>query len=155
RRVAGTRQIGTGRGYFAKSLTAEPASTSRRGFDGLLDHLFNLLHRRDMAAMAAEARSDTPAGQSFVKALGELDRVYRATAVKPIVIRKDALAKRPSHGDTIAKAFHLLEHGNMTAEQRGRMMIALSDLNDRVFAKSQHPMVERIDDVQVKLDAAL
>jgi hypothetical protein len=153
RRAVGVRSVGTGGSHFAKSFPAP--SASRGGFDALLDDLGAMLDARDTAAMAARARGDTAAGNEFRKALGDLDRVYLATAVKPIIVRADALVKRPNHGRTIAKAFAALDRNDLTQPQRIRLTQVLAELNSRAFAKSESPVVARIDEVTDQLNAAL
>lgn len=154
-----------GRGPWAlqKSLLADLNPHGRRCFAGAMVHAEDLSEglravdrkrvQQEVGALNARAKGHTPAGREFTKSLSALDDMYGAMKAKPIVIKK---ADLPGHGaETIRKAFDALQHGDLTAEQRGALMLKLSDLNDRVFAKADHPMLARITDIQAALDRAL
>jgi hypothetical protein len=137
---------------FAKS---EPAVAPRTDhFSALVHELGTILDGRKHRA--ARVRAGRQHEQEFSKALRSLDAVRR-TYLRPIIIRADALNKRPRPAETIAKAFAALQGGDLTPAQRGTLALRLSELTDRVerFSKANHPMLDRLDDVRQKLDAAL
>jgi hypothetical protein len=128
-------------------------------FDKLLDELDAIRDRRAEArALTARARGDGSRGQ-FTKALSALEDMRAALPPKRhTVILKSA--PEPSAGaEVIAKAFNLLQHGDLRPDQRGELMLRLSALADGVaarqatFAKA-HPMIGHIDNVIARLDAA-
>jgi hypothetical protein len=94
--------------------------------------------------------------ERFAKAMRDAHEMVARKTVKPILIRT---ADLPGHtASVIAKAFALLRHGNLRPDQKGRLMLALSDLTDRVagFAKAApHPTISKIDRAQAALDRAL
>jgi hypothetical protein len=58
--------------------------------------------------------------------------------------------------EVVVKAFDALHHDEtLTPAQRGELMLGLNNLADRVFAKAEHPMVDKIDRVKEMLDRAL
>jgi hypothetical protein len=130
-------------------------------FDKLLDELDAIRQgRADARELIARARGDTKTGVEFRKSLAAITDELTVLAPKPrrtiIVARKDA----PSAGaETVAKAFSLLQHGDLNADQRGRLMLSLGNLAEGVaarqatFAKA-HPMIGHIDNVIARLDAA-
>jgi hypothetical protein len=133
---------------FAKS---EPRVTRHTDhFTALLHELRSQLDRRDQRA--AQLKHEREFAKSL-RALGTLHKSY----LKPIVIRKDALTKRPRPAEVIAKAFRVLRtDATLTAEQRGLLAMKLGELTERAesFVKS-HPLIADIDDIKVKLDRAL
>jgi hypothetical protein len=150
----GARRAAPG-GLFAKSFSAAGNSHGRSAFDELIDELHAYRQRRDArranAALAKRVAGRTSAGETFANAAAGLDAMFKSQCVKPILMVKRA-AKPAS---TIAKAFGALQSDvSLTADQRGRLMLGISGAADR-FAKSQHPMLDRIDEVRAKLDAAL
>jgi hypothetical protein len=96
-------------------------------------------------------RAKTPA-HGFAKAARDIEALAKSHTRRPLIVWKDALPGRTR--EIVAKALSALRRDDLTPAQRGGLMLKISELNKRVFSKS-HPMVEKIDDVQLKLDASL
>jgi hypothetical protein len=113
-------------------------------FDKLCAELHGIMRRQEEAReLTARARGDGSRGQ-FRKALSDLEEMRSALPpLRRTVILKGA--PEPTAGaEVIAKAFHTLKHGDLNADQRGRLMLALGNLADRVvFAKAMPSGPER------------
>jgi hypothetical protein len=133
---------------FAKSEPRVARHTDH--FSALVHELGTILDSQKQRA--ARVRAGRQHEQEFSKALRSLDDVRR-TYLRPIIIRADALNKRPRPAETIAKAFAALQSSALTPAQRGRLMLSLSGVADQ-FVKS-HPLIADIDDIRAKLDRAL
>jgi hypothetical protein len=87
----------------------------------------------------AAAAGNTKAGTEFRKSLGAMAETCAGLTPKPprtvIFMRKDALSRPSAGAEVIAKAFHTLQHGNLNADQRGRLMLALGNVADGVSAR--------------------
>jgi hypothetical protein len=138
---------------FAKSMPGEASHHPSNDFEALIDELHAF--RRRHAAQAAQTRAKAKHEQEFAKTLRTLDTVYRSH-LKPIIIRKDALATSPRPAETIAKAFDMLQRASLSAAQRGTLMLRLSELTERVerFVKS-HQAADTIGALRTQLDEAL
>jgi hypothetical protein len=107
-------------------------------FDKLLDELDKIRARREEARELSDmASGNTAAGREFRKSLAAVTEELTALAPKPrrtiIIARKD----QPAAGaETIAKAFSLLQHGDLSPAERGQLMLSLSGLADGVLAKA-------------------
>jgi hypothetical protein len=139
---------------FAKSMPGEASRHLPNDFDALIDDLHAFRCR--LAARAAQTRAKAKHEQEFSKAMRGVEALHKSYALKPIIIRKDALATSPRPSETIAKAFDMLQRGALTAAQRGTLMLRLSELTDRVerFVKS-HPAADTISTLRAQLDEAL
>jgi hypothetical protein len=123
-------------------------------FDKLLDELDAIRDRREEAReLTARARGDGSSGQ-FRKALSDLDEMHKALPPKRRMVFLKGAAEPTAGAETIAKAFNLLQHGDLSADQRGRLMLSLGNLTDRVVFAKAHPMIGHIDNVIARLDAA-
>jgi hypothetical protein len=137
---------GPRRSLFAKSH-AVPDSY---GFDDLVDELTEYLRRGRARRAAAEAdqRRRREHERTVAKAYRDLDLMVKALPSPPI----DTAAKREAErgAEVIRKSFTALASDRtLNADQRGRLMLALSAGADRVEATfKSHPTV-------VKIDAAL
>jgi hypothetical protein len=121
----------------------------------------------DAIKLHAQARGNNRAGEEFRKSLAATEEAAAALAPKPrrivLVVRKDA----PSAGvEIIAKAFHALKHGDLNADQRGRLMLKLADMKHAIengqFAKalrtdsepqSARSLAAKLKEVREHLDA--
>jgi hypothetical protein len=116
-------------------------------FDKLLDELDAIRARRAEARELSDmASGNNAAGREFQKSLAAINGELTALAPKPrrtvLVVRKDA--PEPTAGaETIAKAFNLLQHGDLSPAERGQLMLSLSGLTDRVLAKAMPSGAER------------
>jgi hypothetical protein len=132
-------------------------------FDKLVATLAALDRRYKWAReLTARARGDGHRGE-FRKALFALEDMRAALPPKrPTVILKGA-PEPSADAEIVTKAFSLLQHGSLNANQKGRLMLALGNLADRVaaipFAKAlptarqlAHPNVRRRTAAQVAAD---
>jgi hypothetical protein len=114
-------------------------------FDKLLDELDAIrAGRAEARELIDMASGNTKAGREFRKSLYAMNEELSVLAPKPrrtiIVARKD----EPTDGAaTIAKAFSLLQHGDLSPAERGQLMLSLSGLTDRVLAKAMPSGAER------------
>jgi hypothetical protein len=105
----------------------------------------------------AQATGNTKTGTEFRKSLAYVAETFAALTPKPprtvIFMRMDALSQPTAGAEVIAKAFNLLQHGNLNAHQRGLLMISLGNLADRVaavpFAKAL-PTARQLADPNVR-----
>jgi hypothetical protein len=104
-------------------------------FDKLVAELAGIRRRQKWAGeLTARARGDGSRGQ-FRKALSDLDDVYKALPPKRRTVILKGAPEPTAGAEVIAKAFHTLKHGDLNADQQGRLMLALGDLTDRVAAR--------------------
>ena len=93
----------------------------------------------DAIRLHAQARGDTRAGTEFRKSLAEMNETFAAlTSPKRrnvVFVRKDALSQPDDGAEVIAKAFNLLQHGDLNADERGRLLLALGNVADGVAAR--------------------
>jgi hypothetical protein len=139
---------------FAKSMPGSSPRHPPNDFDALIDELH--AYRCRLAARAAQTRAKAKHEQEFSKAIRGVEALHKSYALRPIIIRKDALATSPRPAETIAKAFDMLQRGSISAAQRGTLMLRLSELTERVerFVKS-HPAADTISALRAQLDEAL
>jgi hypothetical protein len=123
-------------------------------FDKLVATLAALDRRYKWAReLTARARGDGHRGE-FRKALSALEDMHKALPPKRRTVILKGAPEPSADAEVIAKAFHTLQHGNLNADQRGRLMLALGNLTDRVVFAKAHPMIGHIDSVIARLDAA-
>jgi hypothetical protein len=107
-------------------------------FDKLLDELDAIRAGRAEARELSDMVSgNNAAGREFRKSLAAINEELTALAPKPrpTVILKGA--PQPTAGaETIAKAFAMLQHGDLRPDQRGELMLRLSGIADGVLAKA-------------------
>jgi hypothetical protein len=151
-------ELGPRRSRFAKS---HPLPTSTGGaFDQCVRDCaaFIEAERRSNAAKAAATARRRRHERTMAKAFSDLDQMAKSLPT-PAAVSAEVHEAPSRAAETVTKAFHALRNDVwLTPEQRGRAMIALSDLADRVFAKAEtpvHPYVERIEKVQAMLRRAL
>ena len=113
-------------------------------FDKLCAELRAIDRRQRWAAdLTARARGDGSRGQ-FRKALSDLEEMHGALPPKRRTVILKGAPEPTAGAEVIAKAFHALKHGDLNADQRGRLMVALGNLTDRVvFAKAMPSGAER------------
>lgn len=94
-------------------------------FDLLLDELYQYRLRKE--------RERTQA--TFHKAhSAPAPRIAKKPRPIPVIFRRT----RPAPAQTVAKAFDALNHSDtLNADERGRLMLGLASLTDRVFAKAE------------------
>jgi hypothetical protein len=114
-------------------------------FDKLLDELDKIRARREEARELCDmASGNNAAGREFRKSLAATTEELTALAPKPrrtvFFVRKD---EPPAAAETIAKAFAMLQHGDLRPDQRGELMLRLSGLADGVLAKAMPSGAER------------
>jgi hypothetical protein len=126
-------------------------------FDKLCAELGVEMRRQEWAnGLMARARGFGATGE-FRKALSDLADMHAALPPKRrsvMFVRKDAFAKPSAGAEVIAKAFHTLRHGDLNADQRGRLMLALGNVADRVFAKAMPSGAERVEPQSARALAA-
>jgi hypothetical protein len=112
-------------------------------FDKLLDELDAIRDRREEArALTARARGDGSRGQ-FRKSLSALEDMQKALPPKRRTVFLKGAPAPTAGAETIAKAFAMLQHGDLRPDQRGELMLRLSGLTDRVLAKAMPSGAER------------
>jgi hypothetical protein len=112
-------------------------------FDKLLDELDAIRARREEAReLTARARGDGSRGQ-FRKALSDLDDMHKALPPKRRTVILKGAPEPTAGAEVIAKAFAMLQRGDLRPDQRGELMLRLSSLADGVLAKAMPSGTER------------
>jgi hypothetical protein len=136
RRVVRARIVNPPGEQFAKSLRAD--LPGKGSFDRLLDELADTMNRQP-----ADKRPAAAAGTLLVKSITRC-RPFTSVMIaerKPISKPRPILARvarKSGIAETISKAFALIHGDNLTAGQRGKLMLTLSDLRNRVDALPEH-----------------
>jgi hypothetical protein len=129
------------------------SGASKCAFDLLLDDLELMMNRRGKYARpnhTAPAAGTMEVNGKIVKSishgkpftLGKPAARKTARNPRPIVAR---IERKSAVAETIAKAFALLNRGDLTAQQRGTLMLRLSELRDRVAA-APAPLAKALSD---------
>jgi hypothetical protein len=104
-------------------------------FDKLVAELAGIRRRQKWAGeLTARARGDGSRGQ-FRKALSDLDDMYKTLPPKRRTVILKGAPEPIAGAEVIAKAFHALKHGDLNADQKGRLMLALGNLAEGVAAR--------------------
>jgi hypothetical protein len=89
----------------------------------------------DMARGTRSSRSS----RVFAKALSDLDSMTKATEKPARVVSVDVHQPDRRAADIVAKSFDALQHdASLTPAARGEIMLRLSSIADKTFAKSDH-----------------
>jgi hypothetical protein len=143
---------------FTKALV-DANKNAAGGFRAVLDELRRELGIDPLDALIADCRG-AGFGEVSKGFLTELDQMVadatapaKATA-RPILIRARDIPGRAA--SIVAKAFNALRYdSSLTPAARGEIMLRLGDIADRVFAKAEHPTIDKLDRAQAALDRAL
>jgi hypothetical protein len=154
-------------------------ASSKCAFDLLIDDLAALMNRKGKYARpnhSAPAAGTMEVNGKLVKsishgkpfALGKPAARKSVSKPRPVVARID---RKSAVAEIISKAFGMLNGGDLTAQQRGTLMLRLSELRDRVNAtlpplakalsvadgdprRAQRTVLRRLRELEEHLDGA-